>query len=133
MKTTIAIVLSGLLGVACTTTQTVETRKRERAAAYAELSSNEKLAVDQGQLRHGMTTSAAYLTWGEPSEIQSSGATTTWIYRQQDWREEKSTVWRSSGKHAFPEQTRTLFPQERTRARIVFEDGKVKSWHLSNP
>jgi hypothetical protein len=122
----------------CSTTQNVESRIQERRVAYENLKPEVKDAVDQGQLRHGMDTNAVYMAWGEPSEVLPNETSAIWIYQENGWREEKTTTWRtvqstglgSSGISVFPEETRSLYPEKRVRARVLFEHGKVAEWQI---
>ena len=118
---------------ACTTLSTVESRKKERATIYAALSRDEQVAVDQGQLRAGMNTDAAYVAWGKPTKIFSEGTTTTWLYQDSDLKEHKSMTVRGtqqgfSGITTFTEETSVLYPHLVVRAKIVFTNGVVKEW-----
>jgi hypothetical protein len=110
----------------------IESRIRERAVAYAGLPSEQKAAVNLGQIRHGMDADAAYIAWGKPSEIRSDGAVTTWLYREQRLQEHQSiTIYEArarSGSAIVPEETRVLYPHEVLRAKIIFENGRIKEW-----
>ncbi len=63
---------------------TLETRIQERPAAYAALSSNDKVLVQQGKIREGMSKDAVYLAWG-PASGRIPGRNRgriveTWVY-----------------------------------------------------
>ena len=79
------ILLVSLLLAGCAATQTVDSRKQERYAAYQALAPELKAAVDQGQVKSGMSMDAVYIAWGKPSQVVSggnaAGETTTWIYQ----------------------------------------------------
>jgi hypothetical protein len=134
MKTLIASLSCIALVLSCSTPVTIETRKSERAAAYAGLSSEEQIAVDQGRLREGMNTNACYIAWGRPTRIISEGPTTTWLYEVSELKEHKSTTVRSAPSRgpgsvsAFTEETGVLYPQLLVRAKILFTNGFVKEW-----
>jgi hypothetical protein len=127
MKTFCLLSICCLLVGGCATSNTVESRKRERPADFARLKPEEKLAVEQGRLRSGMSAGGAYIAWGKPSEIISEGPTTTWIYRESRLKEHQSITIRTVRGQVFPEETRTLYPQV-VCARIVFQDDLVKEW-----
>ncbi|MGH7953863.1 MAG: hypothetical protein ACREFE_18350, partial [Limisphaerales bacterium] len=54
----IFLLLSVLFLAGCVTTSTIESRKKEHAAAYTALSPEFKTLVDQGRISVGMTTDA---------------------------------------------------------------------------
>ena len=133
MRTLILALFCVLLLTSCTTPSTVESRKKERASAYAALSRDEQAAADQGQLRAGMNTDAAYVAWGKPTKMISEGTTTTWLYQESELKEHKSMTVRGtqqgfSGVATFSEETSVLYPHLVVRAKIVFTDGVVKEW-----
>jgi len=105
-------------------TSTVESRKKERAAAYTGLSAELKAAVDQGRIKIGMPMDAVYIAWGPEAQAVESedpgGAATVWLY-EGGWMEE-DRFW--YGRHvAFSYQPRTY-----VRAEVVFVNGIVRSW-----
>src|SRR5262245_16535517 len=62
MNRTALGLLAALLFSGCATS-TIETRKHERYAAYAELPAEQKAAADTGQLKVGMPMDAVYIAW----------------------------------------------------------------------
>jgi len=124
MKTLILALSCVVLLTACTTPSTVESRKKERGTAYAALSRNEQAAADQGQLRAGMNTDAAYVAWGKPTKIVYEETTTTWLYQEKELKEHDSMTVRGQ----YPEKTTVLYPNLVVRAKIVFTNGVVKEW-----
>jgi hypothetical protein len=70
--------------VGCATKSTVETRKAERLAVYAELPEDQRELVDEGQIAVGMSEDAVYIAWGKPAQVlysgDASGTRTTWLY-----------------------------------------------------
>jgi hypothetical protein len=54
----------------------VETRRRERAAAYAALNPEFQRLVDAGQIKAGMPEDAVYIALGRPTQIVLSGDAT---------------------------------------------------------
>lgn len=127
VKTSFAILLAGALLTGCATTNTIESRRQERAAAYAALSPELKSFVDAGQIRKGMTEDAVYIAWGKPAQAlqheDQKGAATIWLY-EGGWMEE--TRYWIGRRHAHLEHD--YQPRTYIRAEIIFVDGKVASW-----
>jgi hypothetical protein len=113
-----------VLGAGCAT-NTVESRRKERGAAYASLPPAMKTLVDQGQIKVGMPPDAVYIAWGPPAQVlqgeTQTSATTIWVY-EGGWMEE--TRYWSHHRLLFDYQPRTY-----VRAEIVFENGAVREWH----
>ena len=65
--------------------KSVAKRKAERPAVYAALSPEQQAAVDQGQIKVGMSEDAVYLAWGKPAQVlkggDASGEFTTWLFQ----------------------------------------------------
>jgi hypothetical protein len=103
---------------------TIDSRKHERASAYAALPAETKSFVDQGRLKVGMPEDAVYIAWGQPSEVlhheTEGGASTVWLYYG-GWMEEER-YWNHR------RMTRDYQPRTYVRAEIVFIDGIIKSW-----
>lgn len=128
--------LGGALLAGCATSSTIESRKRERAAAYAALAPETQALVDRGQIKVGMSTDAVYIAWGRPGEILQSedhrGAVTIWLYHG-GWMEE-TRYWSyrqiGSGESAYLERylERDYQPRTYVRAEIVFANGVVRQW-----
>lgn len=127
MKIWIPVLLTSLLLTGCATTTTIESRKTERAAAYAALSPEFKTLVDDGQIRKGMTEDAVYIAWGKPAQIlqqeNQQGPATIWLY-EGGWMEE-TRYW--TGRRN-PRLEHDYQPRAYVRAEIVFVNGKVESW-----
>jgi uncharacterized protein YceK len=136
MKNLMLMLSCVLLLTGCTNPTTIESRKQERAAAYAAWSRDHQAATDQGRLLAGMTTDAAYVAWGRPNRIITEGTQTTWLYQESDLKEHKSTTVRSSRRgisvSGFTEETSVLYPHTVVRAKIVFTNGLVKEWQRSD-
>ena len=121
------LVLAGWLLSGCATTNTIESRKRERATAYAALSTEDKALVDGGQIRRGMNEDVVYIAWGKPAQVlqqeDPQGRATIWLY-EGGWLEETRywAGWRY-GRLMHDYQPRTY-----VRAEIVFVNGVVNSW-----
>jgi hypothetical protein len=123
-----------LLLVGCATTNTFEKRRVERAAAYNSLSPDLKTAVDQGQIKVGMTEDAVYIAWGAPSEIlrsaDQSGEVTRWLYYGSYMQENR--YWTGSRGRGFPSERLQYdyIPRDYVSAEIIFSNGVVKSWTM---
>jgi hypothetical protein len=130
------ILLAGI--VAGCQTPSVESRKRERAAAYAAFPADVKTLVDGGQIKTGMTADAVYIAWGKPAEILPSeteqGRQTAWLYYG-GWMEE-TRYWGyrqvGAGDQLCLERYLATDYQPRTyvSAEIIFVDGVVKRWRM---
>src|SRR5947199_6785562 len=84
VKGSLLLLLCCVLMAGCAT-NTVESRKKERQAAYNALSPEEKELVDKGQIQTGMSQDAVYIAWGPPSQILQNqagngGVQTVWLY-----------------------------------------------------
>jgi hypothetical protein len=136
----IFLVLTGLLAAGCVTS-TVESRSRERAAAYAALSPEWRDLVNQGQIKVGMSMDAVYVAWGKPSQILTSestgGTTTTWRYQGLSYQEYRywSQDYYGSVRHrngygyyASPRLEYDYVATPYVAAEVIFEKGIVKSW-----
>ena len=108
----------------CASTNTVESRKQERYAAYQALSPEMKTAVDQSRVQAGMSMDAVYIAWGKPSQIVSggnqSGENVTWLY-EGTYLQETRYLGRHGGGYAYS-------PIAYTRGQVVFVNGVVKEW-----
>lgn len=152
MKTFGLILLLAALVSGCTTTKsTVETRKAERASAYAALKPEDRALVDQGHIRIGLEEDGVYIAWGQPSQIQNSesaaGAVTTWIYTGTGYQEHRYWNYNRYGYGAYsgryghrygyaapmPTLDYDYVPYRYTAAEVIFEKGMVKSWKQISP
>ena len=130
------IVLCGCLLLAGCATSNVESRKKERAAAYSALPPEQKEFVDQGQIKVGMSQDAVYIAWGSPAEIlqseSGSGLHTTWLYYGTWTQETRYWTFREVPRRGtvFLERNldRDYNPRDYVRAEIVFAEGKVARW-----
>lgn len=128
---------AGLLAAGCATKSTVESRRTERAPAYAALAAEERALVDQGQIRTGLSEDAVYISWGKPAQVLRSGDAggerTTWLY-------ESSTTdsyhhWsyreypRRDGSTYVDRSLETDYNfRDYVSAELVFRNGKLESW-----
>ena len=131
------LLLLGCLFLAGCATSTIDSRKKERTAAYNALSPEEKELVDKGQVKVGMSQDAVYIAWGPPADILQSqagptGVQTTWLYYGTTMQETRYWTFREVPRqgHVFLERylDRDYDPRDYVRAEIVFVDGKVASW-----
>ena len=143
------ILLLAVLASGCATTKsTVETRKTERASAYAALTPEERALVDQGHIKIGMGEDAVFIAWGQPSQVQSSetaaGPVTTWIYTGTGYQEQRRWNYSRYGYYGggrrgygyvqpLPTLDYEYIPYRYTAAEVVFEKGLVKSWKHTSP
>jgi hypothetical protein len=130
------IVLAASLMVAGCATSTVESRRQERATAYADLPPETKAFVDQGQIKVGMSEDAVYIAWGQPSEILRNefGDTseTIWLYYGGWMQETRYWTYREAGRgrDIYLERylDRDYQPRTYVAAEIVFVNGQVARW-----
>ena len=120
-------VLSFLILAGCSTTGTIASRSRQRAAAYAAFTPEVKALVDEGRIAAGMTTNAVYIAWGPPAEVlqggDQRGSYTTWIYRGSFLEETRYWAGRRYPYVAYDYEPRTYI-----RGEIIFVNGVVQSW-----
>ena len=117
-------------------TSTIESRRKERLAAYEGLSPELKTLVDKGQLKVGMSQDAVYISWGPPSEVLQSetaeGALTTWNFHGAWMQETRFWTYREVTKDntTFLERylERDYNPRDYVKAEIIFMNGAVKQW-----
>ena len=117
------LLLCSLLFAGCAT-NSVETRRKEKSAAYDALPPDQKQLVDQGLLKAGMSEEAVYIALGKPSEILHSGdqngEATTWIYYG-SYMQGYPIWWRRNFTYAYN-------PQDYVKAELVFVSGRLVSW-----
>ena len=113
-----------ILITGCASSNTIQTRKQERAASYTGLSPEMKAMVDQGQIKVGMPSDAVYIAWGAPAQVLQSetpaGATTTWLYNG-GWIEE-TRFWARRHLETYYQ------PRTYVRAEVIFVNGVVQEW-----
>ncbi|HAV62928.1 MAG TPA: hypothetical protein DCY13_11255 [Verrucomicrobiales bacterium] len=131
-----------LLAGACATKPTVETRRQERADAYAILPADQRALVDQGQIKVGMNEDAVYIAWGKPAQQlvseDASGRRVTWLYH--GTTTDEYVAWRfyevpgPNGTHLARRLDRDFNVREYISAELVFRDGALESWRtLARP
>ena len=124
------------LWLAGCSTPTIESRKQERATAFAALPADLQADVDAGRIRVGMNADAVYMAWGQPAQILESetaaGHITSWLYEGGWMQEQRYWAYRSvgTGKHAHAERylAREYYPRAYIRAEITFVNGEVSQW-----
>lgn len=124
--------------VGCASTNTFEKRRTERIAAYNSFSPEVKAAVDQGEIKVGMTEDAVYIVWGAPAEILKSaneqGEMTRWLYYGsylEEYRYWTGSRGRGFGRGIPSERLEfDYIPREYVSAEIIFSQGVVKSWTM---
>jgi hypothetical protein len=128
------VVLVSLLLAGCAG-NTIEGRKRERAAAYAGLPAAQQQLVDQGKIDVGMSAGAVYIAWGKPALVIPTAGTGsfTWIYRCSDtvarpaW-EARAPDPRYPGNYSTIDRGTRFVAREYDCAEVNFENNVVKSW-----
>jgi hypothetical protein len=125
VKSGFIVLLAALLLTGCATS-TVQSRKQERAGAFAALAPEFQALVADGQIRRGMTEDAVYIAWGKPMQIlheeNSQGRATTWLY-EGGWMEE-TRYWTYRARTPITDYQ----PRAYVRAEILFVNGVVESW-----
>jgi hypothetical protein len=106
-------------------------------AAYAQLSSEDRLLVDNGRLKAGMTPETVKLTWGKPNVTRAVVADgkerIVWLYYGTRWVDQPT--WESvyTGRYGQPcleyRVYRVGIPF--VRARAVFEGDRLIDWQRS--
>lgn len=130
------VLLVGCSLLAGCATGTIESRRKDRAAAYAALTAEEKELVDKGQIKVGMNQDAVYIAWGPPAEILQSetqdGLLTTWLYHGVWTEETRYWTFREVPYKGTVFLERYLehdyFPRNYVQAEIVFAGGEVTRW-----
>ena len=140
MKNLFLLLSMGLLATGCATS-TIQSRTRERVAAYTALSPEWRDMVNQGQIKVGMPMDAVYVAWGKPSQVLTSestnGTTTTWRYQGTSYQEYR--YWSQnyyggvrhpsgSGYYSSPRLEFDYVATPYLAAEVIFEKGVVQSW-----
>ncbi len=129
--------LSLLLAGCASTAKNFDKRRTERISAYNALPPEFKAAVDQGQIKVGMTQDAVYIAWGSPSEVLKSaneqGEVTRWLYYGSYLQEYRYwTGSRGGYRRGIPSERLEFdyIPHDYVSAEIIFSNGLVKSWTM---
>ena len=121
-------------------TNNLESRKKDRYAAYSELTPEQRAAVDAGQIKVGMTMDAVFIAWGKPHQIvqgeSSAGAQTVWLYmdtalQSQTYLGYRPRAYYGGGYGHYyptPELRHDYVPVGYVKAAVIFEKGLVKQW-----
>jgi hypothetical protein len=125
VKRSLLVLLMGLLLAGCAT-NSIESRRQERPASYANFSPELQALVNAGQIRRGMNEDAVYIAWGKPAQVvqveDQNGLQAIWIYTG-GWMEE-TRYWYPHRR--FPETD--YQPRTYVRAELVFVGGLLQSW-----
>jgi len=141
VKKLLPALCAGLLLTGCVG-NSVASRTKERAAAYATLPPDTKSLVDREQIRVGMSEDAVYIAWGKPAQVLQSesehGAQTVWQYWGGWMEETRYWAYRQVGRGGDACLERYLVydyePRTYLRAELVFVAGKLKEWRtLAQP
>jgi hypothetical protein len=104
----------------------IESRRRERASAFATLPPETQALVNEGQVRRGMSPDAVYIAWGKPSQVlqqeDQRGLVLFWLYHG-GWLEE-TRYWTHYGRAPVSDYQ----PRTYVSAEITFVNGVVDSW-----
>lgn len=136
------VLLAGAVGCAtpeATDPKQVAKRKAERSAAFAALPVDQQSAVDQGQIKVGMSEDAVYIAWGKPAQVlrsgDASGETTTWLYHgtatdtYHYWHYREYP--RRDGTTFLDRSLDTDFAfRDYVSAELRFKSGKLESWKM---
>ena len=129
--------LSLLLVGCASTAKNFDKRRTERLSAYNALSPDFRAAVDQGQIKIGMSQDAVYIAWGPPSEVLKSaneqGELTRWLFYGSYLQEQRYWTGSRGGYHRGIPSERLQFdyiPRDYVSAEILFANGVVKSWSM---
>lgn len=134
VKRLIFFLMAAVLATGCATNK-LESRKKQRASAYASFSPEIKQAVDQGRITVGMPEQAVYIAWGKPAQVlqhaNEQGAYTVWLYEGAFL--EQTPYWAhrwAGGRHndIEPYATMTYMPHAYPSAEVIFVNGVVKQW-----
>jgi outer membrane protein assembly factor BamE (lipoprotein component of BamABCDE complex) len=135
MKPILILALAGVLLSGCVTS-TVESRKKERYAAYSELTAEQRAAVDTGQIQVGMPRDAVYIAWGKPHQVLASesaeGKQEVWLYLGSSLY--SYTYWGYQPYygpyryHYGPYLYYNYLPVTYAKAEVIFEKDVVKQW-----
>jgi hypothetical protein len=135
MKAVNLLMLCALLLTGCATS-TVESRRKEKLAAYDALPPETKALVDKGQIKVGMNEDAVYIAWGPPAQTtrgeNKEGETVIWLYEGM-WMQERA-YWNtrvvSVGRRPYVEHflDHSYYPRDYIRGEVTFSKGAVTDW-----
>jgi hypothetical protein len=127
VKQSLLLLVVGLLVTGCASSS-IESRRRERASAYAALNPELKTLVDQGEVRRGMPQDAVYIAWGKPSQVlhqeDQRGLVTFWLYHG-GWLEE-TRYWAPYTRMPITDYQ----PRTYVSAEVTFVNGLVDAWRM---
>jgi hypothetical protein len=116
----------------------LQTRKKERQAAYAALPAEQRTLIDKQIIDVGFSTNAVYIAWGAPAHVVPGvdDQTFTWIYRctylkeRREWRPREVVRGRVDALYQTMEYDTTFDPHTYVCGEVVFESGAVKVWRV---
>ena len=118
----------------CCQVSTPATRIQENPVIFRSLPEKDRLLVERGQIREGMSPEAVFLAWGypdsQPFEGQAGGKRVTrWVYTTLEPVMVSAPLhpWHCCPCDAFRGMPETAYVR-RPAAYVVFENGKVVSW-----
>jgi len=140
-----AVMMLLLLATAflCGCASTIEDRRKERLAAYSQLSPETQTLVDTGQIKVGVPKDAVYIAWGKPDQVieaeSDQGRNETWLYHDSYlvpynyW----SYGYYGWGPHShfyhpyyypLPYLMSDFYPQYYVSREVQFDNDRVKHW-----
>ena len=120
-------------------THRLESRKKERQAAYAALPPEQRRLVDQQMIDVGFSTNAVYIAWGAPAHVVPGldDRTFTWLYRctyaeeRREWRPRQEYIVSGRGAVYSTMEYDTVFDAKTyVCGEVVFEGNAVKLWRV---
>ena len=134
MKHAVWIVCLALVAAGCAST--IEKRRQEHAAAYAGLTPEFRAAVDQGQVKVGMSPEAVLIAWGKPSQVltneSSQGTFVTWLYQGNRLKSYRYWTHHSYMYDGYvwghPYLATSYYPVEYVTAEVIFVNNLVSEW-----
>jgi hypothetical protein len=130
------VLLAGLLLASGCARETSEARRHEKWMAYSALPQEQREAVDQGQIRAGMSMDAVFIAWGKPTETleveTDEGQATIWRFSGAPAGTSRPWTYRESrrGSQLILERTpgHDDHPRSQVRADIEFRKNRVTAW-----
>jgi hypothetical protein len=105
--------------------------------AYANLSAEDRLLVDAGRLKAGMTPETVKLTWGKPkvrrAVVENGKERIEWLYYGTRWVDQPTWEFVFSDRYSQPYLDFRVYRVGITfvRARAVFEGDRLIGWQLN--
>jgi len=133
-----AVCLVGCVGIA-TDPKQIAKRRAERITSYNTFTLEQKIQVDRGQIKVGMSEDGVYIAWGVPSRRvkrgDTSGEETIWLYTSSTT--DQYIHWTyievigQGGRTYIDRITTTDYAfRDYICAKLIFRDGLVISWEM---